>query len=120
MPALGGVGGRLYRGDVSVNFVGRQKLWYTISGLILLISVGALLVVGLNFSVDFRGGSVFQFPAGGASISQVRQAVSGAGGGQDSIVQRITNIQNGQSSWTVQTHPLTSTGVASHSCTICV
>ena len=76
MSALGGIGGRLYRGEVSFDFVGRQRLWYSISGLILAISVVALLVFGLNFSVDFKGGSVFQFPARNATISEVRAAVS--------------------------------------------
>ena len=77
MSALGGIGGRLYRGEVSVEFVGRQRLWYTISGVILAVSIIALVVFGLNFSVDFKGGSVFQFPAGTATISQVRTVVSG-------------------------------------------
>ena len=108
MAGLGGIGGRLYRGEVSVNFVGRQRLWYTISAVILAVSVIALLVFGLNFSVDFKGGSVFQFPAGTASITQVRQTVSGAGGGDDAIVQKITNIKTGNSDWSVQTHQLTS------------
>ena len=63
MSRLGNIGGRLYRGEVSFDFVGRQKLWYTISGLILVISIAALLFRGLNFSVDFKGGSVFQFKA---------------------------------------------------------
>ena len=40
--ALGGIGGRLYRGEVSFDFVGRQRLWYSISGLFL-----ALWVVGV-------------------------------------------------------------------------
>ena len=62
MAGVGGIAGRLYRGEVSVNFVRRQRMWYTISGLILLVSVVALLVRGLNFSVDFKGGSTFQFP----------------------------------------------------------
>ncbi len=108
MSALGGIGGRLYRGEVSVDFVGRKRLWYTISAVILVVSVIALLVFRLNFSVNFKGGSVFQFPAGTASITQVRQTVSGAGGGSDAIVQRITNIKTGTSSWSVQTHQLTS------------
>ena len=47
---------------MSFNFVGRKRLWYPISGLILLISIVALLVRGLDFSVDFKGGAVFQFP----------------------------------------------------------
>jgi preprotein translocase subunit SecF len=113
MSALGGIGGRLYRGEVSFDFVGRQRLWYTISGLILVISVVALLVFGLNFSVDFKGGSIFQFPAGNATISQVRATVSGAGGGSDAIVQQITNVKTGTASWNVRTHQLSSAEQAS-------
>jgi preprotein translocase subunit SecF len=107
MALLGGIGGRLYRGEVSVEFVARQKLWYSISGAILVISVVALAVFGLNFSVDFKGGSVYQFAAGNSSISQVRNTVSAAGGGQDSIIQKVTPIGGGTSKWQVQTHPLT-------------
>ncbi|HYA50669.1 MAG TPA: protein translocase subunit SecF, partial [Streptosporangiaceae bacterium] len=83
------------------------RLWYTISGVILAVSVIALAVFGLNFSVDFKGGSVFQFPAGTATISQVRTVVSGAGGGGDAIVQHVDNPQKHTASWTVQTHQLT-------------
>ena len=61
MSRLGNVGAKLYRGEVSINFVGRQRLWYTISGLILLVSIVALLVRGLDFSVDFKGGAIFTF-----------------------------------------------------------
>jgi preprotein translocase subunit SecF len=106
MSALGGIGGKLYRGDVSVEFVGRQRLWYMISGAILAVSVIAVVVFGLNFSVDFKGGSVFTFPAGSASISQVRQAIGKAGGGADAIVQETHPI-NGGPKWNVQTHQLT-------------
>ena len=113
MSALGGIGGRLYRGEVSFDFVGRQRLWYSISGLILAISVVALLVFGLNFSVDFKGGSIFQFPAGNATISEVRAAVSEAGGGSDAIVQQITNIKTGTASWNVRTDQLSSAEQAS-------
>ena len=66
MSRLGNVGGRLYRGEVSVDFVGRKKLWYMISGAILIISLAALLLRGLHFSVDFEGGNIYKFstPAG--------------------------------------------------------
>jgi preprotein translocase subunit SecF len=106
MSRFRGLGGRLYRGEVSVDFVGRKRLWYTISGVILAVSVIALLVFGLNFSVDFKGGSLFKFPAGTESISQVRTTVSGAGGGSDAIVQHVTDVANGAAAWSVQTHPL--------------
>jgi preprotein translocase subunit SecF len=106
MAFLGGIGGRLYRGEVKVEFVARKRLWYSISGAILVISVVALVVFGLNFSVDFKGGSVYQFAAGNSSISQVRSTVSGAGGGSDAIVQKLTPLGGGAAKWQVQTHPL--------------
>jgi preprotein translocase subunit SecF len=106
MALFGGIGGRLYRGEVSVEFVARKRLWYSISGAILVISVVALLVFGLTLSVDFKGGSVYQFAAGNSTISQVRQTVSGAGGGGDAIVQKVTPLGGGASKWQVQTHPL--------------
>ena len=75
MSRLGNVGAKLYRGEVSINFVGRQRLWYTISGLILLVSIVALLVRGLDFSVDFKGGAIFTFSSPSSSLSQVQNAV---------------------------------------------
>jgi preprotein translocase subunit SecF len=103
MSALGQIGGRLYRGEVSVNFVGRRRLWYAISGLILLVSIVAVLVRGLAFSVDFKGGAVFTFPSTSASLSQVQNAVD-AGGVTGAIVQQTHGQQNG---WQIQTKSLT-------------
>jgi preprotein translocase subunit SecF len=79
MSRLGNIGGRLYRGEVSVNFVGRQKLWYAISGAILVISIAALVFRGLNYSVDFKGGSVISFPSATATTQQVTSAAANAG-----------------------------------------
>ncbi len=105
MSRLGNIGGRLYRGEVSVEFVARKRLWYAISGLILVISIGALVFRGLNYSVEFKGGSVFKFTAPAAAPAQVSQAVSAAGGGTDAIVQKVG--VGGSSSWVVQTQKLT-------------
>jgi preprotein translocase subunit SecF len=105
--AGGGIAGRLYRGDVSINFVSRQRLWYAISGLILLISVVALLTRGLNYSIEFKGGSSFTFPATtSTSQNAISRVVTSAGGG-DSIVQNTSSSLNPHE-WTVQTGTLTS------------
>jgi len=105
MAGVGGIAGRLYRGDVSINFVRRQRMWYTISGLILLVSAVALIVRRLNFSVDFKGGSTFQFPASSsASQTAVSHAVTAAGGG-DATVQHISGL-GGLSQWQVTTGSL--------------
>ena len=45
MSRLGNLGGRLYRGEVSVDFVGRRKVFYAISAAILVISIVALALL---------------------------------------------------------------------------
>ncbi|MGH3067880.1 MAG: protein translocase subunit SecF [Streptosporangiaceae bacterium] len=105
MSRLGNVGGRLYRGEISFDFVGRQKLWYSISGLILLLSLVGLFGRGLNFSVDFKGGSVLTLPASSAtSLSQVQNAVGATGDGQGAIVQKVGS--GSSATWQVQTGKL--------------
>jgi preprotein translocase subunit SecF len=104
MSRLGNVGAKLYRGEISVNFVGRQRLWYTISGLILLVSIVALLVRGLDFSVDFKGGAIFTFSSPSSSLSQVQNAVE-SGGVSGAIVQQTHT--GDKVNWEVQTKALT-------------
>jgi preprotein translocase subunit SecF len=108
MMAGGGIAGRLYRGDVSLNFIGRRRLWYAISGAVLLICLVALLVRGLNYSLEFKGGSSFTFPATSTtSQGTISRVVSEAGGG-DAIVQNTSSALNPHE-WTVQTDPLSTT-----------
>ena len=104
MSRLGQVGGMLYRGEVSVNFVGKRRMWYTISTVIVLISLAALLIRGLDFSVEFTGGAVFTVQAPSASVSQVQKAVTD-GGVSGAIVQEVGS-GSGQK-WQVQTQTLT-------------
>jgi preprotein translocase subunit SecF len=70
---------RLYHGEVSWDFIGRRKLWYTISSVIILIGIVSLVVRGLNPSIDFKGGGQFQGPLNGRSITEVTDAVSSTG-----------------------------------------
>ncbi|MGW0226996.1 protein translocase subunit SecF [Actinopolymorpha singaporensis] len=83
MSRLGAVGHKLYTGELSLNFVGRRKLWYLISAVVLLIAIGAVVLRGLNFSIEFRGGVDFQAPvtsgSAQAAIPGVRTAVADTG-----------------------------------------
>jgi preprotein translocase subunit SecF len=100
--------GRLYRGEVSVDFVGKRKLWYSISGAILVISVAAVLIFGLNFSIDFKGGTQFQFPVThGATATGVEQTVKNAGGGAEATASEVKPLDNAPPFWQVQTGTLT-------------
>lgn len=57
---------RLYRGETTINFYGRRNIGFFVSGLLLLITVGSLLVQGLNLGIDFKGGVAFELPVKGS------------------------------------------------------
>jgi preprotein translocase subunit SecF len=67
--------GRLYHGETNVDFVGRRKLWFTISAVAVVLSLAGLFWKGLNLGIDFEGGTVWVVPAGDASVGDVRDAV---------------------------------------------
>ena len=52
-------GQHLYSGRVSFDFVGRRKLWYTISGLIVILCAIAFIVRPFNMGIEFKGGVEF-------------------------------------------------------------
>lgn len=84
---------RLFRGETSFDFAGRWRRWFAISGLVILAGVISLGVRGLNFSIDFKGGTVWEVPST-ASVSEVRAALGAAvpGFGQ-STIQILTNTE---------------------------
>jgi preprotein translocase subunit SecF len=70
---------RLYHGETSYDIVGRRRLWFTVSAVLLAISLISLVVPGLNFGIDFKGGAVFRVqPERTVTEAQVRDAVGSA------------------------------------------
>ena len=55
-----GLASRLYRGEVSYDFIGHRRRWYLISGALLLVSVLAVAIFGLKWGIEFSGGADFQ------------------------------------------------------------
>ncbi len=89
MSRLGVLGAQLYRGEVSYDFVGRQKRWYLFSAGLLIISIAALLVRGLTLGIEFKGGSEFSTPTGQCTVASARDAVARTGLGGEPIVQQV-------------------------------
>lgn len=42
------------------NIIGKKKIWFSLSGLLIGLSVMSLLIWGLNLGIDFTGGSILQ------------------------------------------------------------
>ncbi|WP_084957973.1 protein translocase subunit SecF [Thermoactinospora rubra] len=106
-----GLGRRLYRGEIDVDFVGRRKLWYGLSAFLIVFSIAGLIFSAavhgspLNLGVEFRGGSVFTFKAPGATIEQVRGTFSDEG-----VHQPIVQSVGTDGGWRVTTEPLPEAG----------
>lgn len=76
-----GIAHKLYTGELSYNFVAKRKVWYTVSAIALAIAFLALGIRGLNWGIEFQGGSVFQAPiqVTDATVGDVRTAIASLG-----------------------------------------
>lgn len=54
------IGNDLYTGRRSIDFIGRQKTWYAFSGVLIVLALIGIFARGLNFGIEFRGGSEFR------------------------------------------------------------
>ena len=102
MSSITNIGQRLYRGEVSYDFVGRWKRWYIFSAIILLVAIGSLAFRGLNLGIEFRGGADFAIPNATCSVSEAREVAEAETGGQTIVTVASSGTMR------VQTIPLTS------------
>jgi preprotein translocase subunit SecF len=89
MSKMSGLGGRLYRGETAIEFIGKRRRWYAISALFILASIAALSLQGLHLGIEFKGGSSFTVNKPTATIEQARSAVEATGVPGELIVQKI-------------------------------
>ncbi len=70
---------RLFKAT-NIDFMGKRKVWYTVSMITLLIGIFGITFKGLSFGVDFLGGTelVLRFQSA-PSINELRQAIDKAG-----------------------------------------
>jgi preprotein translocase subunit SecF len=82
---------RLYTGTGAFEVVGRRKMWFTISGLIVAVAIASIVLRGFTFGIDFEGGTKVSMPAasesGIVSVQQVEDVFSKAlGKNAESVV----------------------------------
>ncbi|MEO7194164.1 MAG: protein translocase subunit SecF [Pseudonocardiaceae bacterium] len=58
--------GRLYSGTGAFDVVGRRRVWYASSALLVVVCLASILLRGFNLGIDFEGGTQVQLPAQGA------------------------------------------------------
>lgn len=78
------LGNDLYGGRKSIDFVHRRALWYVVSTVLVALAIVVVVVKGLNFGVEFTGGTQYRVPLAAGQVTQenadkVREAIAGAG-----------------------------------------
>jgi preprotein translocase subunit SecF len=81
MSKIGQLGHRLYTGEISYDFIGRRRRWYVLSAIAIAISLLALLIRGLSWGIEFKGGADFKAPTHvtSTSVERMRAAIEGSG-----------------------------------------
>jgi preprotein translocase subunit SecF len=74
-----GLGGRLYRGETSLDIIGARRKWYALSALFLIVAGLALGAKGISLSIEFKGGSSFTVTTTSGTIEEAQQTVAQAG-----------------------------------------
>jgi preprotein translocase subunit SecF len=70
---------RLYNGEAGLDVVGRSRLIYRITAVVVLLCLASMIFRGFNFGIDFAGGNSFRLPGTSAELSEVRAAAEHAG-----------------------------------------
>ncbi|TDO52851.1 preprotein translocase subunit SecF [Kribbella sp. VKM Ac-2571] len=60
MSKLGAIGAKLHRGEVSYDFIGHRKFWFSLSAVLVIISLAGLFVRGLALGIEFKGGVEYE------------------------------------------------------------
>jgi preprotein translocase subunit SecF len=113
MSKLSNLGHSLYEGKVSIDFIGRKWLWYSLSGLIVVLALYGLLGKGLNLGIEFEGGVEYRVSmksgeATQANVAKIRDAVA-----QTALDSNIPAAESpivntsGSDNIRIQTEPLT-------------
>ncbi len=103
---------QLIRPDINIDFIGKRKIALTISAVMILTSLLMLGVKGLNFGIDFTGGTLVEVKFDKApTIADVRSSISPKGygnaviqefGAPEEILIRVQN-KEGEKSSTIST-----------------
>ncbi len=71
---------RLNRAETTVDFVGNKKRWFTVSAILIVLSLASFGVRGLNLGIEFEGGLSLQSPnPAGAEVADVRASLESVG-----------------------------------------
>ncbi|WP_205473460.1 protein translocase subunit SecF [Nocardioides sp. SYSU D00038] len=112
------LGNDLYGGRKSIDFVHGRVLWYLVSTVLVAAAIGILVIKGLNFGIEFTGGTQYRVPVAAADATQeradeLREAVADVGienaeaptvttAGDDSLLVQVEELTQDESDQLVE------------------
>ena len=106
----------IVKANTNINFMGQRKLAIAISALLIVLSIGSLVVRGINFGLDFTGGTLIEVSySQPPELGEVRDALTNNGfddftvqtfGSARDIVIRIPVGESGESGADLSTRVL--------------
>jgi preprotein translocase subunit SecF len=67
----------IIKNDSKIDFLGKAKLFFLISGILIAVSIFLIMTKGLNYGIDFSGGTVIQLKYEKApDLNKLRKAVA--------------------------------------------
>jgi preprotein translocase subunit SecF len=98
----GSLAHRLYNGEAGLDVVGRSRLIYRVTAVVVLLCLLSMLVRGFNFGIDFAGGNSFRLPGEQSVLEPVQAAAADAGAevasaqivGGDTVLLRTGALDN--------------------------
>jgi SecD/SecF fusion protein len=85
-----------------INFLKHRKLFFVISLVLIIVSIAALPIRGLNFGIEFVGGSSIDFKdTGDITIDQMRETFENAGV-QGAVIQTSMDARTGSPGFIVR------------------
>jgi SecD/SecF fusion protein len=87
-PAFMGAKGQQHARWLQIDFMRRRYLWLAISGAVIAIAAVSIGVRGMNWGIDFKGGTQITFSTPGyTSLAKVRDQAAAIGHGSDAVIQ---------------------------------
>ena len=87
--------GRLYHGETAIDFYGRRRYGFIVSGALILITLLSLFTRGLNLGLDFEGGVAWEVPATNLTIDHARAVLDANGITGSSAKIQVLSSQSG-------------------------
>ncbi len=107
-PRLMGATGQGIPRWLKYDYIGKRNIWFAFSGLVVAISIGAILFKGLNLGIDFEGGTQINFRTPQPTSLETVRDQAAAIGQADAVIQgRGSAVDDQYQNFQIRTDSLT-------------